>query len=155
MYIYIYISLSLSIYLSLPLYIYISLYIYVYIDIHMRPRRRAAGDPAIAGRSRFGSFQFGSIPRPVPKLKRFGSVRPVRFSFLFLPAVEDAPERPRIRPAGPPHRPSRGFRSERTDGAALSTPSFPFRTWFVQVRTILIIHTSMEPHCLSFWSRHV
>ena len=34
---------------------------------------------------------FGSLPRPVPagsKIKRFGSVRPVRFGFLLLPVIE-------------------------------------------------------------------
>ena len=35
-----------------------------------------------------GLVRFGSFPRPVPagsRIKRFGSVRPVQFGFLFLP----------------------------------------------------------------------
>ena len=38
--------------------------------------------------ARSGSVRFGSFPRPVPagsRIKRFGSVRPLRFGFLFLP----------------------------------------------------------------------
>ena len=37
-----------------------------------------------------GPVRFGSFPRPVPagsRIKLRGSVRPVRFGFLFLPAI--------------------------------------------------------------------
>ena len=45
---------------------------------------------AIFGRVWLGPIRFGSFPRPVPAgsgIKQFGSVRPVRFGFRFLPAV--------------------------------------------------------------------
>ena len=37
-----------------------------------------------------GPVRFGSVPRPVPAgsgIKRFGSVRPIRFDFSFLPYI--------------------------------------------------------------------
>ena len=46
------------------------------------------------GSVRFGSVRFGSVPRPVPAgsgIKRFGSVRPVRFGLSFLPVKGVSP----------------------------------------------------------------
>ena len=55
----------------------------------------------------FGPLRFGSVPRSVSagsEIKRFGSVRPIRFGLLFLPLLDDVKHSLRCRsirdPAG-------------------------------------------------------